>query len=159
MKEINYENTYIYKIVSKDLSLEKCYVGSTTNFVKRKYLHKFVCNNENHKNHKLPLYVYINSNGGWDNFDMILIEKCCLENSLQCRMKEREYYELLNAQLNMRKPYLNEIEKGEYYKNYITKYNQDNKDYFKEYYQNNKEKYNKKKDLDNVDNHHNILSA
>ena len=59
-------------------------------------------------------------------------------------MKEREYYELLNSDLNVRRPYQNEIEKGEYYKNYTKLYNMDNKDYFKIYYQNNKDKYNKK---------------
>ena len=144
MTKINYENTYIYKIVCKDLNINKSYCGSTTNFIKRKSHHKFVCNNETHKNHKLPLYSYINENGGWDNFEMILIEKFCFNNSLEARMKEREYYELLNSDLNVRRPYQNEIEKGEYYKNYTKLYNMDNKDYFKIYYQNNKDKFNKK---------------
>ena len=146
MTKINYENTYIYKIVCKDLNINKSYVGSTTNFIKRKYLHKFIANNETHKNHKLPLYSYINENGGWGNFDMVLLQKNSFENSLQCRQREREFYELLNSELNIRKPYLSDIEKEDYYKNYTKLYNMDNKDYFKEYYQNNKDKYNKVKD-------------
>ena len=147
MTKINYENTYIYKIVCKDLNVNKCYVGSTTNFIKRKYLHKFIANNPNHRHYKLPLYVYINSNGHWDNFQMILIEKNSFNNNLECRMKEREYYELLNSQLNIRKPYLSDDEKELYYKEYTKNYNKENKQYFKEYYFNNKDKYNHHKSL------------
>ena len=147
MTKINYENTYIYKIVCKDLNINKSYCGSTSNFIKRKSHHKFVCNNETHKNYNLPLYVYINSNGGWDNFDMLLIEKNSFNNNLECRKREREYYELLNSQLNIRKPYLSDDEKELYYKEYTKNYNNENKDYFKEYYQNNKDKFNKKKEI------------
>ncbi len=43
LNEINYENTVIYKIqhIEKD---ELLYVGHTTDFTKRKYLHKVTCN-------------------------------------------------------------------------------------------------------------------
>ena len=36
----------IYKIVCNDLSITDCYVGHTTDFVKRKCNHKIICNNE-----------------------------------------------------------------------------------------------------------------
>jgi predicted GIY-YIG superfamily endonuclease len=39
---INYENTVFYKIVCKDLNLNYCYVGHTTDFIRRKTAHKTV---------------------------------------------------------------------------------------------------------------------
>ena len=47
--EIDYSNTIIYKIVCKDEKISDLYVGHTTNFVKRKCLHKNSCNNLNNK--------------------------------------------------------------------------------------------------------------
>ena len=35
-KAIDYSRTIIYKIVCNDLNVEECYVGSTTDFSKRK---------------------------------------------------------------------------------------------------------------------------
>ena len=48
----------------------------------------------------MPIYLFIRANGGWNNFDMILIEQCSVENILEARKKERKYIEELNATLN-----------------------------------------------------------
>ena len=40
---INYSNTIIYKLVCKNINIEDCYVGHTTNFSKRKYQHYQRC--------------------------------------------------------------------------------------------------------------------
>ena len=48
----------------------------------------------------MPIYSFIRANGGWNNFDMILIEQCSVENILEARKKERKYIEELNATLN-----------------------------------------------------------
>ena len=63
-KAIDYRNTYFYKIVCKDINITGCYVGHTTDFTKRKYQHKTVCNNENIKGHNIYLYQFIRGNGG-----------------------------------------------------------------------------------------------
>ncbi len=39
-KEIDYSNTIIYKIYSKNPSITDTYIGYTTNFIQRKYSHK-----------------------------------------------------------------------------------------------------------------------
>ena len=39
-ENIDYSKTIIYKIVCKDIDIEDCYVGSTTDFVRRKSEHK-----------------------------------------------------------------------------------------------------------------------
>ena len=41
--EIDYSKSVIYKIVCDDLNVKDCYVGSTTNFIKRKRHHKEAC--------------------------------------------------------------------------------------------------------------------
>ena len=45
-KEINYQNTIIYKIVCNDLNVKDVYVGNTTDFTKRKWSHKSDCYND-----------------------------------------------------------------------------------------------------------------
>ena len=103
LKEINYDKTHFYKIVCKDTNIKDCYVGHTTDFTSRKYDHKSKCNNENHKCFTMPVYQFIRENGGWENWDMILIDTLECENNLKARAKEREFIEKLNATLNIHK--------------------------------------------------------
>jgi hypothetical protein len=98
-QEIDYFKTVIYKIVSLDLGIKDCYVGSTTDFRKRKSQHKVHCKTLNFK-----LYQFINSNGGWDNWDMIEIEKYPCIDSNEARTRERYWVEELKAELNTRRP-------------------------------------------------------
>jgi DNA polymerase III delta prime subunit len=127
-REINYTNTYFYKIVCKDLNITDFYVGHTTNFIKRKASHKNACNNITHKAYNCYVYKFIRDNEGWDNWDMILIDTITCDNKLDALKKEREYIEQLKATLNKVIPART---KKEYYKM--------NKDKFKEYYETNKE--------------------
>ena len=46
------------------------------------------------------VYQFIRENGGWDNFDMILIEEYECENRLQAEQRERYWIETLKAELN-----------------------------------------------------------
>ena len=46
---MNFQNTIIYKIVPKNVTLDFVYVGHTTNFILRKSLHKKACCNEKTK--------------------------------------------------------------------------------------------------------------
>ena len=109
---INYQHTHFYKIVCKNLDIKDCYVGHTTNFKNRKQQHKRTCYNENDKAHyNNHLYKFIRNNGGFDNFEMVLIKTECCENALHARQKEREYIEQLNATLNKIKPILKQDEK------------------------------------------------
>jgi len=101
---VNYNNVIFYKIVCLDLDIKECYVGHTTNFTNRKSEHKRTCKNENHKNHNTYLYRYINIYGGWENWEMIMIEQCKCDNHLEALKKERDYMELLKASLNSVKP-------------------------------------------------------
>ena len=106
--QIDYSKTIIYKIVCKNLEIKELYVGSSTNFTQRKYDHKIKVNN---LSSQLKIYDFIRNNGGWDDWDMILVETYPCNNDLEKRARERFWYEELNASLNMRRPSINNTEK------------------------------------------------
>ena len=72
---INYQNTIIYKIVCNDLTITESYVGSTTDFRRRKSQHKSSCNTINNSKYNQKNYIFIRENGGWENWTMLEIEK------------------------------------------------------------------------------------
>ena len=149
IKPDDYSQTHFYKIVCRDLCIKDCYVGHTTNFKNRKNAHKTSHYNSNGKmyngriNNKY-LYRFISDNGGWDNWDMVLIETLNCENALDAKKKEREYIEALNATLNESRPYINKQEQAEYKKQWA----KDNAERVKmkkqQWYLENKEHCNKK---------------
>ena len=61
----------------------------------RKQQHRLTCYNENDKvHHDVYLFQFIHENGGFDNFDMILIKTDSCENASHTRRREREYIAL-----------------------------------------------------------------
>ena len=157
---VNYGKSMIYKLVCNDVNISDCYVGSTTNFYRRKQQHKFDCNNENRKIYNQYKYQFIRSNGGFENWSMIIIENYACENKRQLEKRERYFMELLNATLNSYTPFLTEEEKKEqkkeydkeYRENHIEEikekdknYKENNKDKIKEYFKSINEKHKKEK--------------
>jgi hypothetical protein len=125
---INYENTSIYKIVCKDLNITDCYVGHTTDLVKRKNQHKRNSINPNSKSYHIKVYQFIRNNKGWDNFDTILVEKYPCDNVNEAKKRERYWIEQLKATLNMTIPLRND---EEYYQDNKEKIKQQVKEYIK----------------------------
>jgi hypothetical protein len=103
-KPIDYSKTVIYKIVCNDLTVKDLYVGSTTDFRKRKTRHKSNCNNVNAKEYKYNVYQFIRDHGNWENWTMVLVEKYPCETSLERQKRERYWYEILGATLNKQVP-------------------------------------------------------
>jgi hypothetical protein len=105
-KPIDYSNTHIYKIVCKDLSITECYVGHTTDFKSRRSKHKTQADSVDQasKTYNIPVYKFIRENGGFVNFDMILISTHAFDNSLEARRQERLCIEELNPKLNLKIP-------------------------------------------------------
>lgn len=97
---VNYQNTYFYKLCSRELSVEAMYIGSTTNWSIRKAYHKHNCNNSTSKHYNDALYIFIRENKGWDFWQMVQIEKreCC--DKIEVGMIERQYIEQLGGILN-----------------------------------------------------------
>ena len=102
--EIDYSNTIIYKITCKDPNVKDVYVGHTTNFVQRKYAHKQCCVNKKSSNYTCKLYNTIRSIGGWNNWTMEIINYFNCRDHYEARIKEQEYFILLNANLNSIEP-------------------------------------------------------
>jgi hypothetical protein len=129
---VDYSKTKIYKIVCNDLAVKELYVGNTTDFVKRRHSHKNNCINHSSKHFNCKVYQYIRDNGGWDNWNMILIEDYPCNNKLEAERQERHWFETLNATLNTNFPSRN-----------YNEWKQDNREHFlnyqKEYYEENKE--------------------
>ena len=129
-----------YKIVCKDENIKDCYVGKTKNLKKRWNCHKNTCNNENNKKYNLKLYQFIRENGGWNNFNMIEIEKNEYDDK-DSAIRERYWIEELNANLNCIIPSRTKNEYCENYKEHLKEYKKEyNKKYNKEYYEDNIEK-------------------
>lgn len=125
---IDFQKTIIYKLVCNDVNITQLYVGSTTEFTKRKYQHKSDCKNENSIAFNDAKYKFIRENGGWAGWSMIQVEAYPCTNSLEARSRERYWVETLSASLNTHRPISSVEEKKEYY--------EVNKKYFKEYYEN-----------------------
>jgi predicted GIY-YIG superfamily endonuclease len=107
-KQIDYSRTSIYKIICNDITINDVYVGSTTDFKKRKCQHKTACKTTNNK---IKVYNIIRDNGGWDNWSMVEIEKYPCNDGNEARARERYYYDILNASMNTVRPFTTEEEK------------------------------------------------
>lgn len=98
--DIDYSKGVIYKIVSDDLTVKECYVGSTTNFTKRKNNHKYACHNDKAKEHNQNVYKFIREHSGWGNWSMVLVQNYPCNSKLELLARERHHTERLNATLN-----------------------------------------------------------
>jgi hypothetical protein len=136
---IDYSKTLIYKLVHKDdYDNSNVYIGSTTDFTRRKNEHKCRCNNEKHKSYNDKKYQYIRGNGGWDEWDMVLVERHNCNDGNDARSREEYWRSHFNAKLNIRRAHTTEEEKLEQHKEYY-ELNKDKKlEQMKEYYEQHK---------------------
>ena len=152
-KPIDYSEIHFYKIVSKDLNIKNCYVGHTTDFKRRKSEHKKHCYMVSDKHYNIKIYKFIRENGGWENWEMILLKIEHCENGMVARSRERYYKEQEHSTLNHNMPsrtnaeYMKDNEEWlkEYRHNYYYKNIETIKPKLKEYRENHKEE---KKTLD-----------
>jgi hypothetical protein len=131
-KIIDYSKTMMYKIVSNDLNIRECYVGSTTEFTKRKCNHKSNCANINSTMYNFKVYKFIRDNGNWENWSMILIEMYPCVNHLESLQRERYWCENLNATLNSVVPSRTKLEYDSDHKLQRKQYTVDNKEHIVE---------------------------
>ena len=138
----DYSKGLIYKLCCKDTSVKETYVGSTTNFTQRKRGHKNACNNPNPntKGYNLKVYQFIRANGGFQNWNMVLIEYYPCETELELCRKEEYWKQELQASLNSISPHIYETKQENYQKN-----KEQILEKMKENYQKNKEQIVEKK--------------
>lgn len=139
-KPIDYSKSCIYKIVCKNSQIKDCYVGSTTDLVRRRQNHKHDCTHSNRKGYNAYVYQFIRENGGWNNWQVLHIEDYPCNSRLELEKREREVLEELGSTLNKCIPTRTEKEYNKFY------YEQ-NRDFFKktneEYRKANREKIRK----------------
>ena len=135
----DYTKTIIYKLINYDCP-DLVYVGSTTNFTKRKHRHKqntINCNTS-------KVYSTIRDNGGWESWNMIKICDYPCNSSIEARQEEDRQMLKQKATLNSCRAYTSEETKKTEKKEYDNEYRENNKDkkkeYDKQYCKNNKGK-------------------
>ena len=151
LKPIDYSKTIFYRIVCNDLNIKDCYIGHTTNFIKRKQNHKRNCNNINSNKYFFKVYDFIRENRGWDNWSMVMIEEISCENLNEACKLERKFIEEYNTTLNIAIPTRTKNEWCKIYhennkekeKEYVEKNKEKIREYRKNYYKNNKDKIKK----------------
>lgn len=149
----NYSATVIYSIYCKDETVNDTYIGHTTDFCQRYIAHKSSCDNELSKSYNTKVYKLIRDNGGWDNWNMVIIEDYPCDNVNDARERERYWIEFLSSSLNMVIPNRSKKEYSQIYtivnRERISacakKYRENNLDKIKAYIEANKEKITEQK--------------
>jgi hypothetical protein len=123
---IDYSKGLIYTIIHvNNTSLN--YVGSTTDFTKRKSSHKQDC-----KSSQIKLYVMIRDNGNWDMFKMMPYKEFPCNSSTELRIEEERCRIELNATLNTFRCHITEEQTKEIKIKEITLYRIENKEQIRE---------------------------
>ena len=119
---INYNKSVIYKIEHEDKP-DLLYVGATTDFTRRKNLHKHACNNNLSLNYNTKLYTMIRSNGGWDSFKIMIIQELNCNSKVELLIEEDKTMKELKSTLNTKRAHTPDDERAEYQKEYHIEYN------------------------------------
>ena len=90
----------VYKIVCRDKEITEFYVGSSLNFGVRKRQHKSYSNNINNRSYCNPIYMFINVNGGFDNWDFEVVKEYKFITKDELTINEQAYIDLLKPHLN-----------------------------------------------------------
>ena len=92
----------VYKIVCRDKEITEFYIGSSVNFQIRKSNHKTFSNNITFRDYCYPLYMFINVNGGFDNWEFEVIKEYKFISKKELNINEQYYKEKLKPELNSR---------------------------------------------------------
>ena len=95
----------VYKIVCKDPTITEFYIGSSLDFSQRKRRHESDSTNLNSTNYCFPLYMFINVNGGFENWEIVVIKEYKFITKKELNINEQYYKDLLKPQLNERNAY------------------------------------------------------
>jgi len=95
-----YENGVIYMIKHKTDDKKEYYIGSTKDFKRRCRKHKSICNNQNSKHYNYKVYKYIRENGGWDEWEIILLYDYPCKNRNELELEEKRAVKEYKSTLN-----------------------------------------------------------
>jgi hypothetical protein len=123
----DYSKTVIYRIFKEDSDLPP-YIGSTTDFRRRKSSHKYRSIKDDGK-----VYVTIRENGGWPAFKMLQIEEFPCKNGNEARAREQYWIDQTKERLNTYGAVLNKEHRQEKKKEYNAAHKDKIATYKKEY--------------------------
>ena len=92
---------FIYQLKSIDKSVTEIYIGATWDMKTRVLRHKHRCNNKNSKEYYAPVYRYIREHGGFDNFEMTIIDSGECEDELELHCAEQFYIDMYGGIENL----------------------------------------------------------
>lgn len=123
----------MYRICPKNKDLHFCYIGQTENFTnrKRQHIRNTSCESDQ-KHYHLKHYETIRQNGGWDEWEMLEIEKFVCKTKLEARIREQELIQEYKANLNSLSAFVTEEERKQTKKDITEKYRENNKELLKE---------------------------
>jgi len=101
----DFKKALIYKICKMVNEKTYCYVGSTTNFTNRKYLHNKDCEVKNSL-----LYKTIRDHGGFNTWIMEKIKDFPCDNKIELLIEEDKCIKELGGNLNLKRAYLTKDE-------------------------------------------------
>ena len=97
----------IYIIKHKTDDTKKVYVGSTNDFKRRIRRHKNNCNNEKSN---FKLYQYLRENGGFNQYEFIILECYVCNFKYELYDREDDYIKMYPNNLNQLRAYLTDEE-------------------------------------------------
>ncbi len=105
-KTVDYSNTFIYVICSKDKNIKDFYIGhASTSPQDRINNHKNAVENIANKDYGQYIYEFIRLHKGWDNFQMRLIEDYPCKSKRGAEKREQYWIEHYKPTLNSATPY------------------------------------------------------
>jgi len=145
---MSYQNAVIYKIECNDINVKECYIGSTKDFVGRRYNHK----SKYKMGSNLKVYQFIRNNGGWENWTMKSIINYPCKNRMELEIKEQEIIKTFDNTLNCVNAYTSIEYKIEYKKQWDVENTEKRKEQAKQYRIDNLEKIKEQKKQYYIDN-------
>ena len=109
--DYNTNSSVIYRIKCKDGSCMYTYTGATTNFTQRKATHKSTCNNANSRQYNLLLYQTIRANGGWSEWEMVIVELFPCKSKRHLSVREQYHIEQQENNMNHNRTFMTDEEK------------------------------------------------
>ena len=123
-------NDYVFYKLCCEMCPNLIYIGSTANFRLRKNNHKISSQNPNDKNYHQKKYVSIREHGGWENWQMVVIDEGKQLTLRQSQIKEEELRIKYNGNLNSHRAFITEEQSKVWYKEWNRKYYEENKELF-----------------------------
>lgn len=124
------------------------YIGSSKNVWQRMHQHRYSLENNNSIYKNFHLYKCIRENGGYDNWQVIILDTIFCNNLREAEEVEQKYIDLFEPDLNSKRAFLSDEERIKKKIEITENWRKDNQEYIKKYSKNYHEKtYENKKEI------------